>query len=355
MQRASKMSNKYVETVLGPVDSNKLGRVLTHEHLALDFDAFYVPPPEILQKFTSDIIDLQNIGIIKQYPYSNKYNIHFDDIDSANAVLEDVKFYKASGGGTIVENTSHGIKRNIQLMKKTSHESGVHVIVGTGHYVASTQSDSAMRKSEEEMFNLITNELTVGCYDCPSVKAGFIGEVGSTWPIADFEKRAIRAAAHVQEQLNCSVSFHPGRDVNAPFEILRIYMEAGGDAKKAIMSHLDRTFARDDELLTFAELGSYCQYDLFGIECSYYQLDTKMDMPSDAQRIDKMRILKEDGRLEKILMSHDIHTKHRLMNFGGHGYAHIINNVLPKMLIKGFTKEEIDTITINNPKNWLTS
>lgn len=41
------------------------------------------------------------------------------------------------------------------------------------------------------------------------------------------------------------------------------------------------------------------------------------------------------------------------INFGGHGYGHIINNVFPKMLIKGFTQEEIDTITKTNPKTWL--
>ena len=41
------------------------------------------------------------------------------------------------------------------------------------------------------------------------------------------------------------------------------------------------------------------------------------------------------------------------MHFGGHGFAHIINNVVPKMLIKGFSKDEVDQITIANPKNWL--
>jgi predicted metal-dependent phosphotriesterase family hydrolase len=76
---------------------------------------------------------------------------------------------------------------------------------------------------------------------------------------------------------------------------------------------LKGTIVKEEDLLNFAELGSYCQFDLFGIECSYYQLDTKIDMPSDAQRIDKMRILKDDGRLDRILMSHDIHTKHRLV------------------------------------------
>ena len=29
---------------------------------------------------------------------------------------------------------------------------------------------------------------------------------------------------------------------------------------------------RDDDILEFANLGSYCEYDLFGIEVSHYQV-----------------------------------------------------------------------------------
>lgn len=70
----------------------------------------------------------------------------------------------------------------------------------------------------------------------------------------------------------------------------------------------------DSELLEFSNFKSYCQFDLFGTECSYYQLHTGTDMLSDAQRLDKIKVLKENGSLEKILMSHDIHTKHRLVS-----------------------------------------
>lgn len=56
----------------------------------------------------------------------------------------------------------------------------------------------------------------------------------------EFEKKAIRATGEVQAQLGCPVSFHPGRNAKAPFEIIRLYLEAGGAIEKTIMSHLDR-------------------------------------------------------------------------------------------------------------------
>lgn len=36
-------------------------------------------------------------------------------------------------------------------------------------------------------------------------------------------------------------------------------------------------------------------------------------MLSDAQRVDYVQILRDEGKLERVLMSHDIHTKHRLV------------------------------------------
>ncbi|CAL7943704.1 unnamed protein product [Xylocopa violacea] len=343
----------YVQTVLGEKDLNQLGKTLTHEHLSLSFTTFYCQPPSHLERFLNGKIELQNVGFLKQYPYSNTYNLIYNDRCTEEAVLEDVKLYKEFGGGTIVENSSHGLKRNIPFMKKVSESTGVNIIAGTGYYVNATQTNEGL--SKEEMYDVMLKEMTTGCEECPDVKAGFIGEVGSSWPIAAFEKRAIQATAQVQEQLKCPVSFHPGRDPAAPSEIMRIYQEAGGDARKAILSHLDRTLLRPEILLEFADdVMCYCQFDLFGIECSYYQLKPSVDMISDAQRIDRVKYFRADQKLDRVLLSHDIHTKHRLIKFGGHGFSHILNNVVPKMILKGFTTEEIDTLTIHNPRNWLT-
>uniref|UniRef100_A0ABD2XIC5 Phosphotriesterase-related protein n=1 Tax=Trichogramma kaykai TaxID=54128 RepID=A0ABD2XIC5_9HYME len=344
--------------LLGPVAASKLGRTLTHEHLALNFEKFYLPPPPRLEKFLNGSIGLDNVGVLRQHPHGNRYNLRFDDAESAAAVLEDVQFYGASGGGTICENSSQGLNRRLGLMQRCSRASGVHVVAGTGFYVALTApGDSARTTSEESMYDLMLDELTIGCRDLdPSVlpcKAGFIGEVGSAWPIEDYERRAIRATARLQAELGCPVSFHPGRDKRAPFEIMRVYLEAGGRADKAVMSHLDRTLTRCEDLLEFAELGCYCQQDLFGLEVSYYQLHPETDMPSDAQRIDRVKLLAAEGRLDRVLISHDIHTKHRTMRYGGHGYSHIINNVIPQMLIKGMSQEQIDRVTIDNPRDWL--
>jgi len=346
-----------VQTVLGPIKPSQLGRTLTHEHLSLDFDFFYKEPPKQLSDQFTDEITLNNLGAIRQYPYASRYNINFGDADTHRHVIDDVLLYKKYGGGAIVENSSHGLKRNLRFLYDVSIGTGVHLIAGTGHYINNVQTEEHLNMSVENMVKLYIDEMKNGIDLIGDgktfIKCGFIGEVGSVYPIHEFERRAIESTAIAQEQLKCPVTFHPGRDPKAPFEIVRLYLEAGGKADKCIMSHLDRTIYDFTTLLEFAELGVYCQLDLFGTEISHYQLNPTTYMPSDYQRIESIIKLSKEGFTNRLLISHDIHTKHRLVGYGGHGYAHILNNVLPRLITYGLTEEQIDQITIGNPADWL--
>jgi phosphotriesterase-related protein len=76
-------------------------------------------------------------------------------------------------------------------------------------------------------------------------------------------------------------------------------------------------------------------------------------MPNDAQRLKMIRLLIERGHLERVVISHDICYRTRLTRFGGHGYTHIFENVLPLMRERGFEAAEIDAIMVGNPRRLL--
>ena len=65
---------------------------------------------------------------------------------------------------------------------------------------------------------------------------------------------------------------HPGQGEESPFQILDILEDVGADISHTVMAHLDRTIFDNDCLLQFAKRGCYLEYDLFGIECSHYQV-----------------------------------------------------------------------------------
>lgn len=59
------------------------------------------------------------------------------------------------------------------------------------------------------------------------------------------------------------------------------------------------------------------------------------------------------GYLKQILISQDICMKHLMLRYGGHGYAHILRNIVPQMLVRGITREQIHTMLVENPKRIL--
>ena len=72
-------------------------------------------------------------------------------------------------------------------------------------------------------------------------------------------------------------------------------------------------------------------------------------MPSDAQRLDYIERLIAEGYQDRIVVGHDMFSKHRLNAYGGHGYGHIIENIVPRMRQRGMTEEAIHAIIVDNP------
>ena len=50
--------------------------------------------------------------------------------------IEEVRRYRDAVGGAIVDETTIGIGRNPEGLARISRESGVHIIMGAGFYVA---------------------------------------------------------------------------------------------------------------------------------------------------------------------------------------------------------------------------
>ena len=78
-----------------------------------------------------------------------------------------------------------------------------------------------------------------------------------------------------------------------------------------------------------------------------------VNVPSDAERIDQIRLLIDDGHLDQVLASQDVCLKTRLVRYGAGGYAHIPANVMGWMAAKGMSEAEIEQIVITNPARML--
>lgn len=334
-----------VQTVLGPIEPSALGPTTTHEHLLCDLSFLFRParyaPSEELEDAA---ITLENLGWIRRHYYSNHSNLRLADVDTA---IEEARLYHDVGGRTIVDATTSGIGRDPDVLARIARESGVHIVMGAGFYVDAKHPADMDERSVDDLASEIVADLTEGVGDT-GVRAGIIGEVGCGWPMTTNERKSLTASAVAQQETGAAILIHPGRNEGAPAEILGVLADGGADLSGVVMGHLDRTVFDFDVLRGIAESGCYLEWDLFGNEGSYYP-QAEIDMPSDAQRLDLIKRIVDEGYGDRVVIAHDIFTKHRLATYGGHGYGHILQNVVPTMRRKGFSEEQIEAITVANP------
>ncbi len=333
-----------VQTVLGSVQPSDLGAVTTHEHLYIDFSFMYRPAQDSTQDLADAPITLENLGWVRHNHYSNHANLQLMDVETAAA---EATLYKAAGGGAIVDATTIGIGRDAKALEQISKKSGVHVIMGAGFYVDAVHPQKMDALNADTLTQRIVDDIRHGV-DGSGIKAGIIGEVGCTWPLTPNERKSLTAAATAQQETGAAILIHPGRHPDAPAEILAALADDGADISRVIMGHLDRTVFDTERLLSIAASGCYLEWDLFGNESSYYPL-AELDMPSDAQRLDFIKRITDDGYEDKVVIGQDICTNHRLVRYGGHGYGHILENIVPRMRRRGFSDEVIEAITVGNP------
>ena len=137
-------------------------------------------------------------------------------------------------------------------------------------------------------------------------------------------------------------------------EAVKIAGRAGADLTKTTIDHIDRAVRERENRIALAKLGLMIEYDLFGREGHYPAAQRKIDLPNDHQRINEILDLVEAGYIDQILISQDIWNKTQRRKYGGWGYAHILDNVVPVMKSKGMTDAEIRTIMVANPAKLFT-
>lgn len=335
------------QTVLGPVAAEAMGITLPHEHLLIDFEVMFKEPVTGSERgLARQPVGLANLGWVRQNFSSNLDNLQLLDETVAR---DEALLFKHAGGRTLVDPTNRGLARDPLALARIARATGLNIIMGSGYYVAAAHPPDMDARTVDGIAREIVTDLTVGVGDS-GIRAGFIGEIGTTWPWTDNEKKVVRAAVAAQRETGAALMIHPGRHERLPLQIVELVRKEGGDLERMIMCHIERTIADPAVLLELAATGVRLEYDLFGLETSYYPYNPAFDMPNDGERMRQILFLIERGHLSQILMSHDIAYKHCLTRWGGYGYHHLLVNVIPRLRGKGADDKIIQTLLIDNPR-----
>ena len=361
-ETAGQAPSGQVQTVLGNVDPHLLGPTMMHEHILTDVTGIFEAPRTASERVRAyEPIRLDNLGWIRRNYFRHHDNLLLGDIRTA---IDEMRLYREWGGGAVVEVTPPGIGRDPVGLARVSRASGVHIIMATGFYVAHTHPSYMRNLAEDQLADLMGSEVVSGVKivteghddwqeqrEETPIKAGVI-KIACTWPLHERERRVLAASAQVQRETGVAITTHTGRDQRSPMEVAEVLVNAGADMSRVVLGHLDLRVQDIGILWELAKLGCYLQFDLFGHESSFYGA-TPFDMPSDGQRLDRLVKLLEGGLANRLLISQDICTNHRLTKYGGHGYYYILENIVPFMRKKGIPNEVIRQIIVENPSRLL--
>lgn len=351
-----------VVTVEGGIDPDELGSTLVHEHTFTDFARAWFDEPESAykRKLAYEPVSLENQWYIDQNHFRHEDNLRLDSFEEA---VEEYAAYYRAGGDTVVDVTPKGVGPDPNRVRGVARETGLQFVHGTAYYVRSAHPDRLDDATVEALESEFVSDVREGIDDT-DVRAGLIGEIGTSGHLHDVEETVLRAGARAARRTGAPLSIHPpGRTAHSQrnrtyprsrwaLEILDIVEEEGLPPERVAICHMDGTLYEDLEYqFELAERGAYLEYDLWGTE--KYLERWNDGYPSDAWRVDAVGELIERGHADRLLFSHDIGSKSKRRAHGGHGYAHVLESVLPRLEANGVDRETLDRIMVENPREWL--
>ncbi len=337
-----------IQTVKGPLAPGLLGPTMTHEHLLWDQLCWWKGDPEelSLREFVHQPVSMENLGQIYYHAH-----LHLDNIRqySVELAASEAMYLKKAGGSALVDTTSQGLGRDPRALLAISEVTGLHIVMGSGYYIGSSQPAEMRAWPEERIAEQIVREFADGVKDT-GIRPGIIGEIG----IADLanpqEVKGLRAAAQAQRATGAPLYIHPPIWETRGLQILDIVEAAGADPARTVLCHCDPTLDNPDYHERIARRGAYIEYDQFGIE---FVATEGFFLPRDIERIRAIREQIQRGNLTQVLVSQDVSFKTCLVKYGGWGYGHILRDLLPFMKREGITEPDLQTILIENPRRLL--
>ena len=296
-------------TVDGEMPASEIGMTLTHEHVLVDF------------------IGADSTGYHR-----------WDRSEVVRQVLPHLMELKEFGYRTMMECTPAYIGRDPVLLKILSDSSGLNLLTNTGYYGAANNQylpDFVYRESAGELAERWIAEWVDGIEDT-GIKPGFIkiGVAGDS--LSSTHEKLVRAAAITHLETGLVIASHTG-PAKLAFREMEILKEEGVSAQAFIWVH-----AQQEK--------EYEKYKEAALQGAWVSLDgvSENNITDYIERLDYMR---SQDLLNRVIISHDAGWYRPGEPGGGQfrPFTAIHEYLVPALLQRGFTDEEVQQLLIGNP------
>lgn len=236
-----------------------------------------------------------------------------------------------------VDATPAYLGRDAELLKELSKQTGVKILSNTGFYGARKNKfipQYAFDLGPEELAEMWILEFEEGI-DNTNVKPGFIKiAVDVSDPLDEMQQKLVEAAAITHLETGLTIGSHTGKAL-ALWPQLEILKENQVSPEAFIWIHANNEEDYSNYIKA-AEEGCWISFDNFA-----WNLDAPLD---------RLIFAKENGILDKILISHDAGWYDPAKEEQNpRGFTAIFEKVVPELRARGFSEEELDLLLKENP------
>jgi phosphotriesterase-related protein len=316
-----------IQTLGGPLDTSRLGRVLMHEHIF-------------------------NISLEVQGSWPGYHGWDPDvEIAKAQRTLAELK---QAGYDTIVELSVLGLGRDVHQMARAVEGTGLQVTVATGVYTYDVlprmwhfSGPGTLLGGDEPLDELFRRDIEEGIQGT-DIKAAMLKSAVDHDGLTDHVQRVLRACCRVHHLTDTPMTVHTHAPTERGLDVLKVLEEEGIDPRRVVLAHCGDS-ADLDYLEKLIASGATLGMDRFGLNIL---------LPFE-ERVATVAALSERGYADRMILSHDANCftdwfppeLHDQVTPDWH-FLHIENDVLPALRGRGVTDEQIDQMLVDTPRDF---
>jgi phosphotriesterase-related protein len=313
-----------VNTVRGTIDSSSLGVTLMHEHI-------FVLSTEIMQNYPEAWGD--------------------EELRIQDAIVR-MNELSSRGIKSVVDLTVIGLGRYIPRIQRIAAATPVNIIVATGVYTYNEmpfyfhyRGPGTVLEGPEPMVEMFVRDIRKGIAQT-GVQAGILKCATDSPGLTPGVERILRSVAQAHRETGVPISTHTHARTRRGLEQQRVFLEEGVDLSRVVIGHSGDTtdIAYLEELIAG---GSYLGMDRFGI-------DTILPFED---RVNTVARLIERGHADKMVLSQDaacfndwLPERDLPAMLPNWHYLHIHDDVIPALLKRGVTGDQIQMMLVDNPR-----
>ena len=314
-----------VETVRGPVATADLGTTLMHEHV-------FVLTPD------------------SQANWSDEW----DEETRVAEAIDKLTRLAAIGVRTIVDPTVDGLGRDIRRVARINEAvPDLNIVAATGLYTYADvpgffaqRGPGALPDLPEPMIDLFVRDVREGIQGT-EIKAAFFKCAIDHHGLTPGVERVMRAVARAHAETGAPIMVHNRPAGNTMDDVRRVLGDEGVDPRRVQLAHVGDS-ADVDRLEQLAGEGYLLGMDRFGLD----------PILSFDDRVATVAELCRRGCSPRMVLAHDAACyidwlQPDLLPFlPNWNYLHIHNDVVPALLARGVTPDQIDEMLVANPRTW---